>query len=98
LFFEIFLSAWGSKHVSASVRTSEFLLVLPGIRFLFVCVWLIKFWQNCATGLLSLLWTWSLSVFACVYSLCVQLQGNIITCVCVCACVCVCVCVRASSD
>jgi hypothetical protein len=68
LFFEIFLSAWGSKHVSASVRASEVLLVLPEIRcFVCVCVWLINFWQNCATDLLSLLWPWSLSVFACVH-------------------------------
>jgi hypothetical protein len=58
LIFEIFSFGFSDTAL-------EVLLVLPGIRCLFVCVSvrLIKFWQHYATDVLSLLWPWSLSAF-----------------------------------
>jgi len=48
---------------------------------LFLVVGWFNIWQRHAAAALSAMWTWSLPVCACVYSLCVLCEGNLITCV-----------------
>ena len=73
-------SPLGLKLVSASVAVRWGLGVVRTSLFL-VFGWF-NFWQRHAAAALSAVWAWSLPVCACVYSLCVLREGNLITCVC----------------
>lgn len=72
-------SPFGLKLVSASVTVRWGFGVARTSLFL-VFVWF-NFWQRHAAAALSAVWAWSLPVCACVYSLCVLREGNLIICV-----------------